>query len=205
MNFLIPCFLIETLLWARLCNKNREDQAPIPPTPTNPHPSGRLARPLFSWQSRPRGGEARLADTRHAECHMMIYPDNFFPNKFTGKVNFEIFAEQRTRGQQEAFFVISRRDETRIPDTYSQASRWDWEISFNLRDPDEIEIFIFKLKLWDKNKIRNDNTYYENSLECDFFLVPGLIFSKRRAVNFLIFLWMIHLLKLRPASENHFS
>ena len=104
MNFLIPCFLIETLLWAMLCNKNREDQAPIPPTPTNPHPSGRLARPLFSWQSRPRGGEARLADTRHAECHMMIYPDNFFPNKFTGKVNCEIFAEQKEQRSTRGIF-----------------------------------------------------------------------------------------------------
>ena len=92
MNFLIPCFLIETLLWAMLCNNNREDQ--VCANPTNPHPVGRLARPLSSWQSRPRGGEACLADTRHAECHMMIYPDNFFPNKFTGKVNCEIFAEQ---------------------------------------------------------------------------------------------------------------
>ena len=75
-----------------------------PPTPTL-QVGWLVPCPLSSWQCRPRGGEARLADTRHAECRM-IYLDNFFPNKFTGKVNCEIFAEQRTRGQQEAFFVI---------------------------------------------------------------------------------------------------
>ena len=165
MNFLIPCFLIETLLWAMLCNNNREDQ--VCANPTNPHPVGRLARPLSSWQSRPRGGEVRLADTRHAECHVIL-TENFIPKKFTCKSKLRDFCSAKRTEVNKRHFFISRENEN-ISFSISHIETRREFLTLNLRLRDETEknfisisgietrsrFIIFNLRLRDENENRD--------------------------------------------------